>query len=242
VAGIFFFPAAAPSLNREVARCDNGPAMDQPFFLAIAGNIGVGKTYLTRLIHHRLGWNAYLEPAVENPYLSKFYADMKTWALRSQQYFLEHRAQFQRQMMRSEDHFIQDRTIYEDAEVFERALFDMGVMSAQEHRVYRDEYERILAEFRPPDMVVYLRGCPETLLRRIAQRGRECERTITAEYLARLEKSYERWADEISSTVRVHRIDTDKLRDLKGSAEVEEVLDLLCRETGSVKTLTGTEG
>jgi deoxyadenosine/deoxycytidine kinase len=229
-------------LNRDVARCDNALAMEQPFFLAIAGNIGVGKTYLTRLIHHRLKWIAYLEPAIENPYLAKFYADMKTWALRSQLYFLEHRADFQRKMMRSEDHFIQDRTIYEDAEVFERALHDMGVLSAEQHRTYRDEYERILSEFRPPDMVIYLRGSPDTLLRRIAQRGRECERTITAEYLGRLERSYERWASEISATVRVHRIDTDKLVDLKGSDEVEEVLDLLCRETGSVKSLTGTGG
>ncbi len=216
--------------------------MGQPFFLAIAGNIGVGKTYLTRLIHQRLGWIAYFEPAIENPYLAKFYADMKTWALKSQLYFLEHRARFQRQMMRSQDHFIQDRTIYEDAEVFERGLYDMGYISPEEHRQYRAEYERILSEFRPPSMVIYLRAHPETLLRRIAHRGRECERGITAEYLARLERSYERWADEISSTVRVHRIDTDKLRDLAGSDEVEEVLDLLCRETGSVKTRSGTEG
>ncbi|HVP38700.1 MAG TPA: deoxynucleoside kinase [Candidatus Saccharimonadales bacterium] len=216
--------------------------MGQPFFLAIAGNIGVGKTYLTRLIHRRLGWIAYLEPAIENPFLAKFYADMKTWALRSQMYFLEHRADFQRRMMRSEDHFIQDRTIYEDAEVFERGLYHMGLLTEAEHLEYRAEYQRILAEFRPPDMVIYLRAHPETLLRRIAQRGRECERSITAEYLGRLEQSYERWAEEISSTVRVHCIDTNKLKDLAGSEEVEEVLDLLCRETGSVKTRSGTEG
>src|SRR5205085_12617824 len=103
----------------------------QPFFLAIAGNIGVGKTYLTRLIHQRLNWIAYFEPSVENPYLADFYRDMKTWALRSQLYFLEHRVEFQRRMMRSESHFIQDRTIYEDAEVFERALYQMGAMTAE---------------------------------------------------------------------------------------------------------------
>ena len=216
--------------------------MSQPFFLAIAGNIGVGKTYLTRLIHRRLGWIAYFEPSVENPYLANFYADMKTWALRSQLFFLEHRAEFQRRMLRSETHFIQDRTLYEDAEVFERALFHMGALTPEEHRQYRDEYERLLAEFRYPDMIIYLRAHPSTLLKRIAHRGRDCERTITEEYLGQLERSYERWADEMTAHARVHRINTDGLRDLAGSEPVEEVLDILCAETGSAKIPTGTEG
>src|SRR5205085_9803518 len=148
----------------------------QPFFLAIAGNIGVGKTYLTRLIHQRVGWIAYFEPSVENPYLADFYADMKTWALRSQLFFLEHRAHFQRRMMRSENHFIQDRTLYEDAEVFERARYDMGALTGEEHRRYREEYGKLLEEFRRPDMIIYLRASPHTLLRRIAHRGRDCEK------------------------------------------------------------------
>ncbi len=207
----------------------------RPFFLAIAGNIGVGKTYLTRLIHARLDWIAYFEPSVENPHLADFYADMKKWALKSQLYFLEHRVKFQRRMMSSERHFIQDRTIYEDAEVFERALHDMGMMTAEEHAYYRAEYERFLQEFRHPDMIVFLAASPDTLLGRIAQRGRDCERTISREYLAGLEESYERWATEMASATRVVRIDTNTLKDLDGSAEVEELLDVLCRETGTVK-------
>lgn len=221
-----------------------------PFFLAIAGNIGVGKTYLTRLIHRRLGWIAYFEPSVENPHLASFYADMKTWALRSQLYFLEHRADFQRRMMRSESHFIQDRTIYEDAEVFERALHEMGMMSSEEHAFYRAEYERYLQEFRHPDMIVFLAASPDTLLGRISQRGRDCERTISRDYLSGLEESYERWAAEMAGVTRVVRIDTNKLKDLDGSEEVENLLDQLCRETGAVKqghgpvepTRSGTAG
>ena len=213
-----------------------------PFFLAIAGNIGVGKTYLTRLIHKRLGWHAYFEPSVENPYLARFYADMKTWALKSQLFFLEHRVEFQRTMMRSEKHFIQDRTIYEDAEVFERALHRMGALTDEEHALYRSEYTRFLGEFRLPDMIVFLAASPDTLLTRIAQRGRECERTISREYLAGLEESYERWASEMALQTRVVRIDTNRLRDLDGSTEVEEVLDRLCRETGSVKSCSPAEG
>jgi len=216
--------------------------MGQPFFLAIAGNIGVGKTYLTRLVHQRLGWIAYFEPSVENPFLEKFYADMKTWALRSQLYFLEHRAEFQRRMMRSESHFIQDRTLYEDAEVFERALHQLGALSDAEHAQYRAEYQKLLHEFRHPDMVVFLKASPEALLRRIAKRGRECERSITAEYLAQLEASYERWAGEMSALTRVHTIDTDTLPDLAGSEAVERLMDVLCAETGCARINTGTEG
>jgi deoxyadenosine/deoxycytidine kinase len=216
--------------------------MDRPFFLAIAGNIGVGKTYLTRLIHQRLGWNAYFEPSVENPYLADFYADMKKWALLSQLFFLDHRAKFQRRMLRSETHFIQDRTLYEDAEVFERALFDMGALTPEEHARYRGEYEKLLSEFRYPDMIVYLRAHPDTLLQRIARRGRDCEKSITAQYLGQLEGSYERWAGEMAAHARVHRIDTDGLRDLAGSQPVEDVLDILCAETGSAKIPSVTHG
>ena len=101
---------------------------------------------------------------------------------------------------------------------------------------------RFLAEFRYPDMIIFLSASPETLLRRIAHRGRDCERSITAEYLGRLESSYESWAGEMEAHTRVHRIDTNRLRDLAGSNEVEEVLDFLCGQTGSVKSSCAAGG
>jgi deoxyadenosine/deoxycytidine kinase len=164
-------------------------------FVAIAGNIGVGKSTLVSLLCTRLGWQPFFEPVTENPYLADFYQDMRAWAFHSQVFFLTHRLRTHRQLLEHPTSVIQDRSVYEDAEVFARNLYLQGLIAERDYNSYRELYQ-VLAEFLdPPDLVVYLRASPQTLLKRIASRGRDYERQITAEYLAQLNILYEAWVD-----------------------------------------------
>jgi deoxyadenosine/deoxycytidine kinase len=162
-------------------------------FVAIAGNIGVGKSTLVGLLCERLSWEPFYEPAAENPYLADFYQDMSAWSFHSQIFFLSHRLRTHRQLLDHPTSVIQDRSVYEDAEVFACNLYLQGLIAERDYQTYRDLYQ-VLAEFlAPPDLVVYLRASPETLLKRIRNRGRDYERTITGEYLSQLNGLYERW-------------------------------------------------
>jgi deoxyadenosine/deoxycytidine kinase len=162
-------------------------------FVAIAGNIGVGKSTLVGLLCKRLGWQPFFEPVANNPYLADFYADMKAWAFHSQVFFLTHRLRAHRQLLDHPTSIIQDRSVYEDAEVFAQTLYRQGLISDRDYTTYRELYQ-VLTEFLPPpDLVVYLRASTETLLNRIQSRGRDYERTINAEYLTQLNELYETW-------------------------------------------------
>lgn len=162
-------------------------------FVAVAGNIGVGKSTLVALLSQRLGWQPFYEPVGENPYLADFYRDMRAWAFHSQIFFLTRRLRTHRQLIEHANSAIQDRSVYEDAEVFARNLHRQGLMSERDYQAYRELYE-VLSEFLPPpDLVVYLRASVATLQKRIANRGREYERTISAEYLGQLNTLYEEW-------------------------------------------------
>lgn len=162
-------------------------------FVAVAGNIGVGKSTLVRLLSDRLRWDPFFEPEAENPYLADFYQDMQTWAFHSQIFFLTHRLRTHRKVIDHASSVIQDRTVYEDAEVFAHNLYRQGQISERDYRTYEELY-RVLTEFLPPpDLVVYLRASVETLKERISQRGRHYEREISLEYLERLNELYETW-------------------------------------------------
>ena len=167
-------------------------------FVAVAGNIGVGKSTLVNLLCQKLGWQPFYEPVAENPYLADFYADMRTWAFHSQIFFLTHRLRMHRQLLDHPTSLIQDRTVYEDAEVFADNLYHQGLINPRDYQTYRELYE-VLTEFLPPpDLVVYLRASVSTLSARISNRGRDFERQITSEYLGQLNELYENWIANFS--------------------------------------------
>lgn len=163
------------------------------WFVAIAGNIGVGKSSLTGLLGERLGWEPFFEAVSDNPYLADFYQDMARWSFHSQVFFLSRRLRHHHQLLQRPNSVVQDRTVYEDAEVFACNLYRQGLMSERDYRSYRELYEVLSALLPPPDLVVYLRASVPTLMARIAQRGRPFERSITPEYLEQLNGLYEEW-------------------------------------------------
>jgi deoxyadenosine/deoxycytidine kinase len=167
-------------------------------FIAVAGNIGVGKSTLVGLLCQHLGWEPFYEAVAENPYLADFYADMRQWSFHSQIFFLSNRLRSHRQLLDHPTSAVQDRSVYEDAEVFARNLHEQGHLDARDYATYRQLYE-VLTEFLPPpDLVIYLRASVDTLGRRIARRGRDYERQIEPEYLDRLNRLYECWIDAFS--------------------------------------------
>jgi len=162
-------------------------------FIAVAGNIGVGKSTLVELLAQRLGWQPFFEPVGDNPYLADFYRDMRAWAFHSQIFFLTRRLRIHRELCDHPTSSIQDRSVYEDAEVFARNLYRQGHLAERDYRSYRELYS-VLTQFLPaPDLVVYLRAEVPTLLERIAARGRSYEQEIQPAYLCQLNELYEDW-------------------------------------------------
>ena len=159
----------------------------------VAGNIASGKTSLTERIGARLGWRTAYESVADNPYLSDFYADMGQWSFHLQVFFLGHRARQHLELARSPDSAIADRSIYEDAHIFARALYHLGNLSERDYQAYREVFELTVSSLPRPDLLLYLKAPVPVLLARIEQRGRAMERGITSEYLSLLETFYGEW-------------------------------------------------
>jgi len=185
--------------------------VSQGYFLAIAGNIGVGKTELTNRLARELGWLAYYEPVVHNPYLDPFYADMPRWSFHLQIYFLSERFKAQAQIGQSVLPFIQDRTIYEDSEIFAKTLHEQGAMTTVDFENYRSLFQILASYLRKPDLILYLKASPEVLLERIARRGRPSEQGIGTDYITRLNRAYDDWMNRARSEFEVLEIDTDRV-------------------------------
>ena len=162
-------------------------------FVAIAGNIGVGKSTLVARLAEKLGWIPFYEAVGENPYLGDFYRDMARWSFHSQVFFLARQLRKHLALARHPTSVIQDRCIYEDAEIFAANLHLQGTLSDRDYAVYRDLYEALLQYLPAPDLVIYLRASVDSLLKRIGQRGRDYEQEISPAYLARLNELYEKW-------------------------------------------------
>lgn len=203
-------------------------------FVAVAGNIGVGKSTLVELLCNRLGWEPFYEPLAENPYLPDFYKKMKRWAFHSQIFFLTHRLRIHRQIIDQPNSVIQDRCVYEDAEIFAQNLYNQRHMKERDFRTYWELYQVLSQFLPPPDLVVYLRATVPSLQARIRQRDREYERGISEAYLERLNHLYEAWVASFN-LCPVLTVPTDDLNYVKHPG----LLDLVARKIQ--EKLTGKE-
>ena len=161
--------------------------------IAVAGNIGSGKTTLTRLLAKHYNWKPQYEDVDDNPYLNDFYEDMQRWSFNLQIYFLNSRFNQIVELRRKGDAVIQDRTIYEDAHIFAPNLHSMGLMSTRDFDNYSNLFSLMSSLIQPPDLLIYLRATVPTLVNQIQKRGRDYEKSIRIDYLQRLNERYEAW-------------------------------------------------
>ena len=164
--------------------------------VAIAGNIGAGKTTLCTQLGKHFGWEIHYESTDNNPYLSDFYNDMQRWSFNLQVYFLNNRYRQIVNIQEGESTVIQDRTIYEDAFIFAPNLHDMGLMSTRDFHNYRDLFQLMMSQVKAPDIMIYLKADISTLVSHIQSRGRDYEGSMSLDYLKRLNERYESWIDE----------------------------------------------
>lgn len=180
-------------------------------FVAVAGNIGVGKSTLVELICARLGWEPFFEGVVDNPYLADFYRDMPAWSFHSQVFFLARRLRDLRGIMDIGRTVVQDRSVYEDAEIFARNLYLQGFIQERDWKTYNELYTVLTELLPPPDLVLYLQASVPTLQQRIGMRGRDYEKGISSAYLEQLNNLYEEWIRRFSLcpvlTVPADRLD-----------------------------------
>ncbi len=180
------------------------------WFVAVSGNIGSGKSTVTTLLSDRLGWKPYYEVVDENPYLPDFYGNMPRWSFHLQVFFLSKRFQHHQEIVGAQQSVIQDRTIYEDAEIFARNLYLQGLMDERDFRSYYELFNTMMGFLRPPDLVLYLSASVPTLLERIRLRARGYEQQIPEGYLAQLNDRYAEWIDNFT-LCPVLTVDADRL-------------------------------
>lgn len=203
--------------------------------IAIAGNIGAGKSTLVEFLSRTYGIQPYYEPSEDNPYLPDFYRDMRRWAFHSQLYFLSNKFRIHQELDRMPGLVVLDRTIFEDAEIFATALYEMRRIDARDWETYWRFYQTILEAIRPPDLMIYLRCSMRTLRKRIRIRGREMESDIPLSYLKRLDRLYERWVEgwDKSELLVLETDSLDYIHDLVHRLDVmERIESMLPPEVG----------
>lgn len=181
-----------------------------PMFVVVAGNIGSGKTTLTKKLSEKLGWKPHFESVQDNPYLSDFYQDMSRWSFPLQVYFLNHRFNTHKLIETLPASSIQDRSIYEDANIFARALYDQGKLDQRDYQNYSSLYESMIQYLNPPTLMIFLKRSVPKLLERIKLRGRDYEQSIPTDYLESLNNYYNDWYSSYNLGKSLI-VDTDEL-------------------------------
>lgn len=207
--------------------------MSRGTYVAVAGSIGAGKSSFVEFLQSRYDVQPVFEPNDANPFLEDFYADMPRWAFHSQAYFLAKKIEIHRGIRDSDADIIQDRTLWEDAEIFAEHLYRTGVLSEREYLTYRLMYDGVQADLRPPDLMIYLR-CPVRVLRkRIKSRGRSMEASIPVAYLKALHALYEDWFDRytLSETIVFQTDQLDPVTDIVHAHDVLRRLDAYLRRS-----------
>lgn len=192
--------------------------------IAVAGNIGVGKTTLTELLAKNFSWKPHYELVENNPYLDDFYSDMQRWAFNLQVYFLNSRFGQLKEIQESGENIIQDRTIYEDANIFAPNLHAMGLMTSRDFENYSSLFQLMSSFVMPPDLLIYLRASVPTLVKQIQARGRDYESSIRIDYLTRLNERYEAWISKYTNG-KLLIIDTDDLDFTQNQEDLGFVVD-----------------
>lgn len=192
-------------------------------FVVVAGNIGCGKTTLTKKLSEKLGWKPYFESVSDNPYLADFYSDMSRWSFPLQVYFLTHRFDTHKNIESSHASSIQDRSIYEDANIFARALFEQGNLDKRDYENYQSLYKSMIDYLSPPTLMIFLKRSVPKLLERISMRGRDYEQSIPVDYLTRLNQYYGDWYDSYDSGKSLI-VDTDELDFLENEEHFDKLV------------------
>lgn len=195
-------------------------------YIAIAGNIGAGKSSLTRILSDYFKWEAVFERVDDNPYLADFYQDMQRWSFNLQVFFLSSRFEHQRRIEELPHSVVQDRSIYEDAEIFARNLYEMGLMTTRDFENYSALFKIMTSYLRAPDLLVYLRASVPTLVGHIQSRGRAFESTIRIDYLERLNHHYEHWIDRYDNGPKII-IDVDELDFVNQRADQQQIISMI---------------
>lgn len=191
--------------------------------IAIAGNIGSGKTTLANLLSRHYGWEVQFDEPDINPYLIDFYEDMRTWSFNLQIFFLTKRYKSILDIQNSNKSIIQDRTIYEDARIFAPNLLGMGLMSARDFETYKSLYDMMIDLVSPPDLLIYLKASVPTLVNQIQKRGREYESGIRIDYLQSLNDRYNKWIDSYKDKYLI--INVDELNFSENREDFSTVID-----------------
>lgn len=196
----------------------------EKIFIAVAGNIGTGKTTLTRMLSERFGWNPHFEAVVDNPYLADFYQDMNRWAFPLQIFFLNNRFSAHQRVSKETHSAIQDRSIYEDANIFARNLYEQGSMEKRDYENYLQLYHVMCQFLQPPDLIVYLRKSLPRLKEQIAIRGRDYEKAIPDQYLSNLSRYYDDWMGRYDLGKKLI-IESDDLDFVHRSNDFEDIVE-----------------
>ena len=199
--------------------------------IAIAGNIGAGKTTLAEKLGNHFGWEIYYEDVDDNPYLQDFYEDMRRWSFNLQVYFLNSRFNQIKSIQEGDEPVIQDRTIHEDAHIFAPNLYEMGLMSERDFKNYINLYKTLRDLYRPPDLLIYLNGSIEALVSQIKKRGRAYEDSIRIDYLERLNNYYNSWIENYSDG-KLLVINVDEINFAENEADLKLVIEQVGRQLG----------
>jgi deoxyadenosine/deoxycytidine kinase len=191
--------------------------------IAIAGNIGAGKTSLTELISKHYGWEASYEDVIDNPYLDDFYNHMERWSFNLQIYFLKSRFQQFLNIKNGKKTIVQDRTIYEDAHIFAPNLKAMGLMNQRDFKNYQELFELMESLIKGPDLLIYLRSSIPNLVNKIHKRGREYENSISIDYLSRLNERYEAWTSTYDKG-KIIIIDVDEIDFVENKEDLNSII------------------